>query len=646
MTAVRAFVGHSFLNEDKDVVRSFTDYLDTLKNSLNDFDWVHATEPRPDGVPNKVLELIENKNLFIGICTKNERVSKNEHFNRTWFGKNFKIEERDLNWKTSDWIIQEIGLAIGKRMKLILLLENGVRKPGGLFGDLEYISFARENLADAFQKLTGMIANISDSASGSSTLVAGKSAKNNNADDEVEADIEATDFEEPDVDWTTHKYSIEHLVALATDDKERAARIDNAYLSTVGGASTPAGAEWKSKVLFDMIRWGKGGSIGEVKALVAAYPRNATVLSFYAKVLKHYNDLPSAKRNFKAAAECEADPKAKISYLCEAAAINNGDSTFEELAEVRNLIDDTEIEQFALAELRSIEGLYGAKHYQLALLERQVQLDPTNTSLRFDLAFLHSNEGNKAAALHHYLQIPTNDRDSSTWNNLGVSFRDFSMPAKSTHAYQKAVSEGETLAMSNLAYIYMEAGFLQESQELITSALAIKGHHKNVAPTQVALDGIIESEDNKLESTLADVPRLSAFYADTGHEVWKPDLVSVAGKWKCSDFELIAKIDGLNFEAKGIEFEEGSKVTNALKGEGEKANQTAYDLTYTGTIRGRTIIGTRSRKKIDMGGGLAQQLSILGAFGSITPFIIVISADGLSARSNEGTEERLFSMTE
>ena len=109
---------------------------------------------------------------------------------------------------------------------------------------------------------------------------------------------------------------------------------------------------------------------------------------------------------------------------------------------------------------------------------------------------------------------------------------------------------------------------------------------------------------------------------------------------------MIAKIDGLNFEAKGIEFEEGSKVTNALKGEGEKANQTAYDLTYTGTIRGRTIIGTRSRKKIDMGGGLAQQLSILGAFGSITPFIIVISADGLSARSNEGTEERLFSMTE
>jgi hypothetical protein len=34
-----------------------------------------------------------------------------------------KIRESERVWKTSDWIIQEIGLAIGKGVKLILLIE-------------------------------------------------------------------------------------------------------------------------------------------------------------------------------------------------------------------------------------------------------------------------------------------------------------------------------------------------------------------------------------------------------------------------------------------------------------------------------------------------------------------------------------------
>ena len=105
MTAVRAFIGHSFSDKDKDVVRCFVDYFDTLKGSLPDFDWVHATQPRPDGVPNKVLELIENKNLFIGICTKNERVSKSEKFKNSRFAAKLTIDERDLEWKTSDWCL-------------------------------------------------------------------------------------------------------------------------------------------------------------------------------------------------------------------------------------------------------------------------------------------------------------------------------------------------------------------------------------------------------------------------------------------------------------------------------------------------------------------------------------------------------------
>lgn len=71
MTRIQAFVGHSFLPEDRELVRKFTDFFDSIKRTLPSFDWVHATEPRPDAVQEKVLELAQGCNLFIGICSRN-----------------------------------------------------------------------------------------------------------------------------------------------------------------------------------------------------------------------------------------------------------------------------------------------------------------------------------------------------------------------------------------------------------------------------------------------------------------------------------------------------------------------------------------------------------------------------------------------
>jgi len=105
MGKISAFVGHSFLQEDEGAVRKFTDFFDGIAKGL-DFDWIHATEPRPEDVAAKVLELIEGRNLFIGICTPNERVAKENRFTNPYWGKHLKIKNEDLESKTSDWIIQ------------------------------------------------------------------------------------------------------------------------------------------------------------------------------------------------------------------------------------------------------------------------------------------------------------------------------------------------------------------------------------------------------------------------------------------------------------------------------------------------------------------------------------------------------------
>jgi hypothetical protein len=132
MSTISAFVGHSFLDVDKEVVKTFLDFFDRIKLLLASFGIMpEAAEPKI--LSQKVREKMEGKNLFIGICTPREYVVGPHAVKKWWFGSNIcKIQENGLQWKTSDWILQEIGFAFAKDMKIMLLLEEGMREPGGL----------------------------------------------------------------------------------------------------------------------------------------------------------------------------------------------------------------------------------------------------------------------------------------------------------------------------------------------------------------------------------------------------------------------------------------------------------------------------------------------------------------------------------
>lgn len=627
---VKAFVGHSFLPKDQDLVRVFTDYLDALRKTLPDFDWVHAKEPRPDGVPLKVLDMIKGRNLFIGICTRNERVSKGENFKTNIFGNKLNVAKADLTWKTSDWIIQEIGLAIGRDMKIILLLESGIRKPGGLFGDLEYIQFDRDNPTQAFQSLTEMISNVSVAMSDQSASSVGE-ISSGDASKTEEANVKNIERKEPTDDWSEHDYSFEYFLGLLRGDEIRCENIDKAYLATVGGATTPAGAAWQAQTLFNRIRWGKGGKLKEMQALADRYPSNPDVLECTAKAYLHYKDRSNARGIFLKAADLPVEAIKKINLLCNAAGLFEGNGEPDELSEIADLITTVDLEKGALDGLSDLENYYDEEVYKLAMLERRVQIDPSDTQLRFNLAYSHSQEKNYELALYHYLQIPENERDAVTWNNLGVSFRQFSMPTNSTNAYKKSVEAGETLAMSNLAHIYMSAGFFNEAKEVLGRAQSIDGCHENVATAQVALNSIYKNEEEEKSKAISKAPDESAFYANMGHALLISPSRGVASRWKCEHFELEAKITNNEFFACGIQVVESSNLVNALVGTQERDTQSSYKILYKGKIRGRTITGIRTKTKM----GRLVKSSLLGSFDDTGSFIIIIAEDGLSARSKE-----------
>lgn len=155
MAEIRAFVAHSFLAKDKPLVEKFLEFFDSVRQVLPDFSWDHAKDAKPIPVSQKVLELMEGKNLLISICTSNElAITANAVKNLPFFGF---APRNSFEEKVSDWIIQEIGVAIGRDMKIIVLLQKGVRIPGRLFSDLEYIEFSPESLEECFKKLLQML---------------------------------------------------------------------------------------------------------------------------------------------------------------------------------------------------------------------------------------------------------------------------------------------------------------------------------------------------------------------------------------------------------------------------------------------------------------------------------------------------------
>jgi hypothetical protein len=67
-------VKYSFASDDAEVVGCFLKYFSQLSNSHPNFSWDHAEAAEPKVVAEKVMSLIANKNVFIGICTKKEYV--------------------------------------------------------------------------------------------------------------------------------------------------------------------------------------------------------------------------------------------------------------------------------------------------------------------------------------------------------------------------------------------------------------------------------------------------------------------------------------------------------------------------------------------------------------------------------------------
>jgi tetratricopeptide (TPR) repeat protein len=597
---IRAFVGHSFTQEDSGLVDVILKYLSRIAEMNPNFSWVHAENPEPEMVDIKVLSLLADKNVFIGICTKKERVIEQTCLKKSFF-RNFLIApEKDFQWKTSDWIIQEIGLAVGRGLKVILLLEKDVKTPGALQGNLEYIPLDRSAPEKSFDRLLAMISSLSPKSNQPGEVVTlGRPA-------EEEKTIEPTtapgksEWLIPKSEWKFDNYKKGAMYSVLIDDEAELKNITAAFLASTGGQPELNREHYESYIEYLRIIYSRNGVLANLEKIAETAERPEP-LNFLGMSYEHYEEFVRAAGVFDRAAALSSSPTQAVRMLGKAALAYEKAGLRLEATEAENrmrnivLPDAKDVEHVLKAELKLAEA---RKEDELALaaMEYLLELNPADNETRFSVAYKYSNVDQQELALLHYLRIPTQERDARSWNNLGVCLDSFDMPIKSVDAYRESDTKGETLAISNLAIKFLNAGFSNEAKVLLERGLQIPDHHKNIDTNLGRLKDAAEKESDLESAALEKAKPISEFYRNFGRSIASPLLEPLSETWVAPNCALrISITDGVFVASGTYEVRNGLIAALSLN---QTVEPTKFSLEYRGVLHGRSVLGTVKRKQI------------------------------------------------
>jgi len=127
------FVGHSFETKDTTVANDVVEVLKAIGLSV-----FTGEKAKADQISEKVKELIESQDIFVGVFTRRDKL------------------HRKAEWTTTTWVIEEKTWAMARNKRIILMRESGVKNLGGFHADHEYIEFTREAMGRGLVKLLQM----------------------------------------------------------------------------------------------------------------------------------------------------------------------------------------------------------------------------------------------------------------------------------------------------------------------------------------------------------------------------------------------------------------------------------------------------------------------------------------------------------
>lgn len=471
----KAFIAHSFLDEDKPLINKFLGYLDSFKDIL---EWEHAKEPQPMGLSNKVKEMMKDKDVFIGIFTRKYSIG-------IWTKK----------WLPSLWIVQESGYAVGKEMKLIFLVEDVISKNDleGLQADYELIFFPRRNPEKSFDKINHMILEIFKRISKIEPYSTGVNPEENRQEEKKKSE-------------KTEPLNLQLFKAIKEDQEEKTVEIFSKMMEESENDDEKCQNECWKFFVYHILK--KKNVIADFDALIQKYPRCHYPYEYKGDVLKDLKEYQIAITCYEKAKEICTDLKDKLRIELEIAKTKRLSFNYEGLENKLNELliqyQDNDSKSYLHEEFGHLY-LERDKDKEKAIgcFEKALELKPDNVEIRFSIAYQYSELGNEEKALFYYRTYSDNKDGAGALNNLGVVYEGLKMPIKAVHYYKKSIEKKESLAMANLANKYINEGFIEEAKKLLNEALKCDEPHANVAKAFSRIQ-LLQEEEEKKEKEIID----------------------------------------------------------------------------------------------------------------------------------------------
>lgn len=193
-----------------------------------------------------------------------------------------------------------------------------------------------------------------------------------------------------------------------------------------------------------------------------------------------------------------------IVYLAGTLKSNNQLDRAVELVESRLKTSTSKKEKTDLYKsISEIEKERGNLQISALALEKVIELNPDDKDILFNGAYAQSQSELECLSAYNYDTLVAIDPDHSTaLNNLGVAANNVEVPTKAVDYYKKSVDQGNTLAMANLAQLYLNNGFLEDAKNIIKIAQAHENPHENVSHVITAIHTKEENEKKKWDETL------------------------------------------------------------------------------------------------------------------------------------------------
>lgn len=542
---MKCFVGHSFKDEDNEIVDKFKKFI-----KAQGFQCITGEESQNTGISQKVIERIDESDFFIAVFTKDKKIDTG------LFNKN-KI------YTTSCWVIQESGFALGRDKEVIFIVEQGIELPS-LQGDLEYVSFNRTSLNKPFIQLAQMLTKIKARKGSVTVSQSSDSSKNENEVITTENIEHNPDKEkQPEIHMKMIEAIYDHK------DYNLLEKIYKEEFCPILDESSNK-LYWESWFLKEAQILGKYGAIDSLISLIKEHPTNPILLEALAGYYEQATNYKKAEETYLKAFELydigkteDIFSKLNTYYRANNCLAKNGSynealinlntflNSLKDLANEHKVSLITDIANLAL-EYKDFEifFIYG---------EYSINIKPENTELRFKLAYNYSQNGFDKLSLLHYTILINSTKSSMGLNNLGVQYNNFKMPAKAINCYKKSAEYDETLAMANIAFQYLNEGFVSEARELIGKANSLSQNgvkvHESIGNANKKLNGIAEKENEIEQKLLAEARVENEFmvaYSQAYCTLTELDCKILSGRWKTpfgeQEITIEREIFNINFK--------------------------------------------------------------------------------------------------